>query len=127
MQIDVQTNPNCEDSGQFVFNEISPRHALRAIRVNDGPREVLCDVTGVAEGGAFVPAYAVRVTDSGDGFAYLVFGGEWGIRLRPETQSSRLWDLADTLHQWGEPFKLYGSEDDLVYSHGEAVSPGNER
>ena len=44
------------------------------------------------------------VQDSGDGSCYLVFGGEWGLRLRSEAVSGP-WDLRDSA-QWGLPFLL---------------------
>ena len=33
--------------------------------------------------GSLCPAYYVPATDSGSGVAYLVFGGDWGIRFKP--------------------------------------------
>jgi hypothetical protein len=44
------------------------------------------------------------VQDSGDGSCYLVFGDEWGLRLREE-DAPGLWDLQNP-GQWGLPFLL---------------------
>jgi hypothetical protein len=112
MNILVGDNPNSAASEELVFNEIGPRRAIRAIVAEEGGKEVRYEVTAVGEGGRFFTAHAVKVTDSGEGFAFLIYGGEWGIRLRRE--GSAAWDLTDRT-QWGEPFKLYGSESDIEY------------
>jgi hypothetical protein len=115
MQIEVEDNPNCRGSEQFVFREIGPPKPVRAIRVTERGKETLCDVTGVEAGGTFTPAKAVKIADSGAGFAYLIHGGAWGIRLRPEARRADAWDVSNKA-QWGEPFKIYGEEEDLIYA-----------
>ena len=114
----MAANPNCDGCEEFVFNEIGPRRPVSAIRIGAGGKELRCDVVAVHEGGVFSQASAVKVADSGAGYAYLIFGGEWGIRLRPET-SPAAWDLRDA-GQWGETFKLYGEEADIFYINGGA-------
>jgi len=110
MRISVNENPNCTESEQFHFNELEGARAIKGIRVDERGREIFCDVVGVKKDGGFVAASAVKVADSGAGFAYLIVGGEWGIRMRPETYGGEAWDLTNR-HQWGEPFKLYEGED----------------
>lgn len=114
MQIEVETNPNCEGSEQFVLRELEAARLLKGIKVMDRGKEIVCDITGVDSGGVFVPAYAAKIADSGAGYAYLIYGGTWGIRLRPAAYSNEEWDLSNK-HQWGEPFKIYGSKEDIVY------------
>ena len=109
MDITVVENPNCPEIDQFHFNEIGEARVIKGIRIEQGGRELFCEVVSVEKDGRFGTARAVKVTDSGAGFAYLIFGGEWGIRLRPETHAGEAWDLANR-HQWGEPFKLYEGE-----------------
>lgn len=118
VQIDVEPNPNCDAPAQFVFRELGEPRLLRAIRVEEAGAEGLCDVTGVEKGGAFTPARAVKVADSGAAYAWLIAGGAWGIRLRRERDAAFPWDLADP-RQRGEPFKLYGDEADLVFAGAE--------
>ena len=113
MNIKVDDNPNCSGSEEFVFCEIGGARFIRALRADDRGKEIVYEITGVGEKGIFQKAQAVKVTDSGEGYAFLIYGGLWGIRLRPENASGP-WDLADS-KQWGEPFKLYGSENDLIY------------
>ena len=64
----------------------------------------LCQVTGWSKQGP-VPAYAVRVGDSGDGEVILIFGGDEGIRLK-EDGSIEPWDVSNSA-QWGEPCLLF--------------------
>ena len=136
MQIEVADNPNCPGSEQMVYRELGPARPVRAIRVQERGKEILCEVVGVeparppksplknaadpprfvadAAGAVFVGAKAAKIADSGAGFAFLIFGGAWGIRLRPEAYAKEPWDFSNR-HQWGEPFKIYGAESDLIY------------
>lgn len=123
MQIEVQDNPNCGGTDQFVYRELSAVRSVKALRAEEPAigasaggrgKEVLLQVTGVAKDGQWVPARCVKIADSGAGFAFLIFGAEWGIRLKPEWHPLS-WQLEDPT-QWGEPFKIYGSEDDIIYA-----------
>ena len=116
MNIQVEENPNCRGSDQFVFNELEAPAPVKGIRVADRGKESWCDVVGVDGPGRFTDAFAVKVTDSGAGFAYLIYGGGWGIRLRPEAYAGEPWGLSNT-HQWGESFKLYGEKEDILYGN----------
>ena len=116
MMIEVEENPNCSESPQFFFNELEPVRAVRAIRLTDRGREAECEVTGVEKDGAFITAFCCKVTDSGAGYAYLIYGGGWGIRLRPAAYAHEPWNLSNP-HQWVEPFKLYGEEKDIVFAN----------
>ena len=119
MNIEIEDNPNCRASDQFVFNELEAPAPIKGIRVMDRGKESWCDVIGVGKAAKFTDACAVKVTDSGAGFAYLIYGGAWGIRLRPAAYAGESWELSNT-HQWGEPFKLYGEKEDILYGNREA-------
>lgn len=114
MQIQVQANPNCEGSEQFVFTEIEPPRVLRGLKTMDRGQEIICEVVGVEAGGGFTDAHVVKITDSGEGFAYLIYGGDWGIRIRPSSHANEAWSLQNA-RQWGESFKIYGSEEDIIF------------
>jgi hypothetical protein len=114
MNVIVEESPNWPSGEQFVFKELGKPRRVRAIRAEVRGVEKICEVTGVDAGGRWVPAYAVKVADSSDGHAFLIYGGAWGIRLRPGEPSSAAWDFS-VKDQWGEPFKVYGSEDDIIY------------
>ncbi len=115
IQIEVDSNPNCEGIDQFVRNELGPPKTIAAISAEVNGQETICDVVGVEVDGKWTQAHALKVADSSDGFAFLIQGGAWGIRMRPEMFRDEAWDL-DNKHQWGEPFKLYGSEEDIIYA-----------
>ena len=115
MQIEVMDNPNCRGSEQFMFRELEGPRPVRAIRVSEGGAETDCDVVGVDAHGRFVQAFAVKIADSGNGVAYLIRGGEWGLRLRLAVHAGEDWDLAGK-HQRGEPFKIYGEAKDILYA-----------
>ena len=51
--------------------------------------------------------------DSGAGSAFIVFGGNWGIRLKLENDTGG-WNLQDN-NQWGEGYLSLGEERDLRY------------
>lgn len=113
MRVDVEESLNGAFNEQFVFNELGKPREVRAILAARRGRETLCEVTGVDREGRWVPAHAVKIADSSEGHAYLIYGGIWGIRLKPEGGGP--WDFSDK-EQWGEPFKVYGSEEDIVYA-----------
>ena len=122
MQIEVADNPNCGGSEQRVYRELGPAKPIRAIRVQEWGKEILCEVVGVEPArpprsladAIFIEAKVTKIADSGAGFAFIIFGGVWGIRLRPEGHSNEPWDFSNK-HQWGEPFKIYGEESDIIY------------
>lgn len=114
MYLEVEANPNCEGTPLQVFEELSPPRSVKEMRLVIDGKRVLCAVTGVEKGGALSKAFAQKVADSGGGVSILVYGGAWGIRFRPESYGDQPWDLANP-HQWGEPYKFYGDEKDLVY------------
>lgn len=116
IRVDVGTNPNCAGTGgEMVFSALGEPRRLAAIRATVDGRDALCDIVGVGEGGRWESAYAVKVADSGEGTAFLIFGGAWGIRLRPRGSAAEPWSF-ESSRQWGEAYKVYGSADDLVFA-----------
>lgn len=115
VEINIEDNPNCRESGQVVFCTEGPRRRLASIVAATAEGDQVCDVTGVGPDGGFVPAYAQKIQDSGEGTAFLIFGGAWGIRLRAERHCGEPWSL-DSPRQWGEAYKIYGNEQELIYA-----------
>ena len=123
MQIQVEENPNGPGSEQFVFKELGKPRPVKAIIAEVGGKETVCDVTGVGPitgasadqcAARWVPAYGIKIADSSEGHAFLIHGGAWGIRLKP-AYPAEPWDFSSE-NQWGEPFKIYGSEEDIIYA-----------
>jgi hypothetical protein len=113
--VQVDTNENTPMMASLVFKNIGPAFAVKAVRIFEGLREgELYDVTGWSSATAdgVCPAYAVRIEDSSAGTAYLVFGGDMGIRLRP-TGSMETWTLSAG-DQFGETHLVLADAEDIV-------------
>ena len=121
MYLEIEENPNCEGQPLQAFQTLSPARPVCQMRVTRGSEELFCWVTGVEAGGTFCPARAQKVSDSGGGVSVLIYGGSWGLRVKPVEHPEAPWDFSDP-RQWGEPFKFYGNEKDLVYSDAGSVS-----
>ena len=103
--VEVESGPNCDMDLMQVFDGMEEsREVTRVLSILPDGSDSLCQVTGWSVDGP-CPAYAAKVSDSGEGAALLVFGNsEGGIRLK-EASSSARWDVDDPT-QWGEPFLL---------------------
>jgi len=100
----IEENKNCSPE-ERMFKENGKPKTVSQVHLNtpSGQTE-WCEVTGVEEKGTFREAQAVQVDDSGAGAAWLVFGGNWGIRFK-RTPNDESWSLKNK-NQWGEPFKV---------------------
>ena len=114
MYLEIEENPNCEATPLQLFEALSPPRAVEKMWLEKEGERALYWVTGVEEGTP-CPAYAVKVSDSGSGSSFLIYGGNWGIRFKPVAFEKEPWDLTNS-RQWGEPYKFYGNESDLVYA-----------
>jgi hypothetical protein len=117
MFVEVESNPNCEQSIFARFKEAGS--ARRVIQVRSFERNAQgewCWVTGWSDDPEqpLCPAYAQVVEDSGAGLAHLVYGGVWGIRLKPVALAED-WSL-ESGHQWGEPYLSLADAKDLHYA-----------
>jgi hypothetical protein len=117
MYLEVESNPNCE-AGVFArFKEIES--ARRVIQVRSFDRSAVgewCWITGWTDDPSkpCCPAFTQRVEDSGAGLAYLVYGGRWGVRLKPIALQEE-WNI-DSPDQWGEAYLLLADAKDLRYA-----------
>ena len=110
--LDVEAGDNCPYSMQLMFSGLEPARPVRQVRLylKAGAGE-LHDVTGWSSDGP-VPAVSIVVEDSGQARAFLIMGGEGGLRFRPTSQSE--WDIA-AVGQWGESHLLLTDADDIVW------------
>jgi len=114
-RVEVDSNANSLMSASQVFHNLSQPFIVSMVRIYDGePGGRLCHVTGWSsmDGGSPVSAYAVNVEDSGAGGGYLVYGGDWGIRLGP-ADSNTPWSM-DAPDQWGETHLVLADAEDLL-------------
>jgi hypothetical protein len=115
MFIEVESNPNCGDSVFARFKEVGP--ARRVIQVKSFERSAQgewCWVTGWSDDPEHPcdPAFTQPAEDSGAGITHLVFGGTWGIRLKPVSLNEE-WNL-ESRNQWGESYLSLADPKDLV-------------
>ena len=103
--IEISQNPNCEAVEMRVFHDLEPPRRVSRVRLERaGGESRWWDVTGWTVSGAAAPALAQKVDDSGDGVAFLIYGSDAGLRLRP-AGSGTPWQLGHP-EQWGLPFLL---------------------
>lgn len=121
LYVEVEENPNCPYSVTQMYKAVEMPSVLRAVRLyDDDPAGEEWEVTGWSSDGdgSPVPALGVRIDDSGSGDGYLVYGGDWGIRVRrPGTGS---WDVADP-DQRGDSHFVLSDAEDLLYAGGISI------
>lgn len=116
MFLEVESSENFEGSLFLRFKEIGPPRTISQVKLYEhSPRGEWYDVVGWTndESSPSCPAFGQPVEDSGAGVAYLVFGGNCGIRLKPASIHEP-WSLASP-HQWGESHLLLADLHDLRY------------
>ncbi|MEK6683967.1 MAG: hypothetical protein AABY46_04840 [Nitrospirota bacterium] len=117
MYFEVDENPNWLGSVSMRFKELGPARTIKQLRVSDRDSEgPLCWVTGWCDDAKqpLCPAYVQPVEESGLGLAYLIYGGNWGVRFKPVSLNED-WDLKNP-DQWGEPFLLISDLRSVVYA-----------
>lgn len=113
--VEVEANDNTPMMAQQVYKNLGLPFRVTQVRIYEGePGGTLHDVTGWSsrDGGSAVDAYAVRIEDSSEGAAYLVYGGDWGVRLRP-AGPGEAWSI-EAPEQLGETHLVLASEEDLT-------------
>ncbi len=104
MHVAVPKNPNCpvEDRVFAALGEV--REVVQVLVDWPAGGVGWCDVVSAGPKGRFLPAHAARVEDRTAGVAWLVYGAQWGLRLRPSGLAEP-WDV-DNRRQWGRAFLL---------------------
>lgn len=116
MYFEVDENLNFPNSVSMRFKQLGTARPVKQLRVSDRKNEgELCWVTGWCDNvrQPLCPAYAIPVEESGQGLAYLIYGGNWGIRLKPVTLNED-WSLSSP-NQWGEAFLLLSNPRSIFY------------
>ena len=119
MVVEVESNPNCQSSLYARFRESGPARRVAKVRTFERRAEgEWCWVTGWTDSpdNPRCAAHAQLVEDSGAGMTYLVFGGLWGIRLKPVVLDED-WNL-ESRGQWGEPYLALADQNDIQYAEG---------
>lgn len=112
--IEIEENENCSGVPERVYEALGEPVRVSRVKAYQprGPYD-WCRVTGwSSEGdGEPVEAYCVKVRDSGAGTAYMVYGGDWGVRLMAGGADERR--SLDSQAQWGEPYILLDGLDEV--------------
>ena len=115
--VEVEANDNTPMSANQVYKNLTEPQPVAAVRLFEAnPEGQLFDVTGWSseDGGSPVIALGVKIEDSSEGEAWLIYGGDCGVRLRP-TESLEDWSLTDP-DQYGETHLVLSDEDDIMFS-----------
>ena len=114
--IEIPPNPNCETVEMRVFHEAGPARQVTHVRLERVPGQLhWYEVTGWTVAGIPCSARAQKVDDSGEGTAFLIYGGDAGLRFRPEG-SQPTWQLSDP-QQWGESLLIITDINELKLSN----------
>lgn len=102
MYLMVEDNPN-SSGDERVFATSGPEREVTDVLLDrpDGTTG-WCELVGVSDANSFGPALARQVEDSAAGVAWLITGGDWGLRVRP-SGTNAIWAIDDPA-QWGVPF-----------------------
>jgi len=113
--IEIAPNPNCEAVEMRVFHDLEPPRPVTQVRLERKPDHAMWHaVTGWTVSGTPCPARIQKIDDSGEGVAFLVYGGDAGLRFK-SARHLVPWRLDDTA-QWGEPFLLVSDLSDVRFA-----------
>ena len=116
MFLEVESNPNCEQSLFLRFKEAGPAKRVKQVKTFERrPEGEWCWITGWSDDkkAPTCPAYSQQVEDSGAGLTNLVFGGVYGVRLKPVSVEEE-WSL-ESPNQWGEPYLSLADPKDIIH------------
>lgn len=113
--LEVEQNENCDEMPMLVYEALADPSPIQKVMVFEPSRpHGIYKVTGwsSAAGGTPCAALYMPVADSGQAEVQLVFGGDWGIRLKPDS-SEEEWNIHSP-EQWGEPYLMLTDKKDLL-------------
>jgi len=110
--IEIPPNPNCIGVDTRVFHDLAPPQQVSQVRLErQAGRIQWYDIAGWTMAGTPCSVMIQKVDDSGEGVAFLIYGGEAGLRLKLPGHTTP-WQLDDPA-QWGEPFLLLSNLSDV--------------
>ena len=115
IEVEVEDNDNCYGLPMRTYEALGRPVMVSQLRIAgpSGPEQIHWVTGWHSDGdGTPCPAYCVEVSDSGEGAAYLLYGGDWGVRFRP-LDSQQEWSV-ESDDQWGEPYLVLGDLSDVV-------------
>ena len=122
MILDISPNLNCPAVELRVFHELDEAQPVSQVRQERVPGQPQwCDITGWTLAGRPCQAMVQKVDDSGEGVAFLLYGGDAGLRLRPNQAP---WSLEHP-QQWGEPFMILPDLSDVRLEQAPEGAPAS--
>lgn len=113
--LEVEENDNCEYMPLMLYEaHAEPVPVSRIFLDEPGRPPGVYQVTGWSGEGDGAPCAAMYapVSDSGQAVVHLVFGGDWGIRMKP-ADSTADWSIHDPA-QFGEPYLMLMDESAVI-------------
>ena len=113
--IEVEENDNCEYMPMLAYEARDEPAPITRVRLfePDHPHGVYRVAGWSSDGdGTPGPALYAPVSDSGQAAVHLVYGGDWGVRMKPDGDD-RDWDI-DNPDQWGEPYLMLTDKADIL-------------
>lgn len=113
--IEVEENDNSEYMPLLAYEARADAVPITRVRLFEpGRPHGVYQVTGWSSDGSGTPCPATYapVSDSGQAAVHLIWGGDWGVRLKPE-DSDEAWDI-DSPDQWGEPYLVLTDTADIL-------------
>ena len=117
MFLEVESGENFEGSLFLRFKDLGQAKALLQVKIYDWSSQgEWCDVVGWTDNEVEPNclAFGQLVEDSGSGVAYLIFGGNCGIRMKLAAIEEP-WSL-ESSNQWGESHLLLADLNDLKFA-----------
>jgi hypothetical protein len=115
LYLEVDESENCAYMPMMVYEARRAPVPVRRVRISEMDKvEGVYEVTGWSSEGDGTPCQAMYapVSDSGAVEVHLIFGGDWGVRLRP-VDSDEAWDVKSP-NQYGEPYLMLMDEADVI-------------
>ena len=113
--LEIEENDNCSYMPMQIYESRANPVPVKWIRLfePDRPHGVY-EVTGwdSRDGGVSCPAMYAPISDSGQAEVHLIYGGDWGVRIRPSA-SKEEWDVK-SMDQWGEPYLVLTDKEDVL-------------
>ena len=113
--LEVDENDNCEYMPLMLYEAHADAVPVARIVLDEPGRPPgVYQVTGWSSeaDGTACPAMYAPVSDSGQAVVHLVFGGDWGIRMKP-VESTAEWSIDDP-EQFGEPYVMLMDESAII-------------
>ncbi len=113
--LEVEENENCTYMPMMAYEALRESVPVARVRLDEmGKAPGVYEVAGWSSegGGKPCPAMYAPVSDSGAAEVHLIYGGDWGVRLKP-VDSDEEWDV-NSPNQYGEPYLMLIDEADVL-------------